>query len=291
MIQNAICCLFAALLVVACSPSEELEHSTTTEEVPTENPICFNHSLLVLDSATYFAAVNSEFLHEFAFAEERQLEGYKGFYLFGQTNYIELFHPNSFEGNVEAVGGMWVCHASLKAHHLEQLNRTTDDCIDFESDELFQYYSLVLNDSVEPIISAWEMQPDFYESWTKKSYHDSLVFLPVDYNSPADTDSAAHYVMKDVSGIGLSVTPADSAKVVTYLQEIGYTSATAVNGQRRMSNNDQFIELQVSDSHHAPTINCFYIELNQTVEPANEVIGHSKLVCERDQAIWYFGLE
>ncbi|NRA13156.1 MAG: hypothetical protein HRT57_14500 [Crocinitomicaceae bacterium] len=87
-------------LIGACSTSEKPEdkENPNSNEVKIGNQVCFNHSLLVLDSTTYDAAVNSEFISYFAFSYEKQLPGYQGFYLIGATNYLEFFHPKSMEG-------------------------------------------------------------------------------------------------------------------------------------------------------------------------------------------------
>jgi hypothetical protein len=281
-------------MFMACSTSEKLAVSDTsiTNEVKTSsNPICFNHSVLVLESTTYEAVVNSEFINQFAFSYEKQLKGWKGFYMFGKTNYLELFHPKSFEDHEEEEGVIWICHASLKPNHLEQLNKQKFDFIEYESEDELDYLNLVMNDSVDPTISTWEMGKNYYESWTKKEYHDSIEFLPVDYNSQKDTDSSSNYLMNDVYGIGLSLNPDDSLKVISYLKEIGYESFSEFNGNTRISNNDQFIELLVSEETKSPTINRYYIKLNQSIEQHTEVIGNSRIECNGKLAIWYFEIK
>jgi len=251
------------------------------------NLVCFNHSLLILDSATYYAAVNSEFINHFAFSHEKQLTGYKGFYLIGKTNYIELFHPKSFEGEEEEQGGIWICLASLKANYLKKLNKEKLDFIEFETDDRFNKLSLIVDDSISPI-TTWEMRKTQYESWTKKEYHDSITFLPVDYNSPQESDSSDNYLMNDVNGMGLNLNPDDSLAVVGYLKQIGYDSITDSEGHVRLSNNDQFIELHISKDHISMSINRFYIQLNRTVERSTETIGSSRIECDGKSAVWFF---
>lgn len=251
------------------------------------NPICFNHAVLVLDSATYYEVVNSKFIKQFAFSQERQLNGYKGFYLFGKTNYIELFHPKSFDGYVEEEGGIWINLAPLKANYINNLNWGNLDFVKYESNDHFHDLSLVVSDSNNPI-ATWEMTKVHYESWTKKKYNDSIEFLPVDYNSPQDSDSSSNYLMNDVVGIGLSINPEDSLSVVSYLSIVGYEAVSEQNGLTRISNNDQFIELHTSKAINTPTINRFYIQLNKPVEKSTEAIGNSRIEYDGKSAIWYF---
>ncbi len=282
-----------AVIIGACSTSENPEDNDNLmpNEFKIGDQVCFNHSLLVLDSVTYYAAVNSEFISHFAFSHEKQLIGYKGFYLFGKTNYIELFHPKSFEGVEEEQGGIWICFASLKANYLKNLNKEKLDFIEFESDDDYNSLSLIVKDSINPIITTREMRKQHFESWTKKEYHDSIDFLPVDYNSPQDSDSSSNYLMNDVYGIGLSLNPDDSLKVINYLKEIGYDSYSEFNGYTRISNNDQFIELHISYDNNSPSINRYYIQLNKSVEQSTEVIGNSRVECDGRLAIWYFEIK
>ena len=290
MTKNRFFFLFCAVLFGACSTVKEstgVGIPLTHEQQTRHNPICFNHSVLVLDSATYYAAVNSDFLRRFAFSQERQMNGYKGFYLFGKTNYIELFHPKSFDGYVEEEGGIWINLAPLKANYIKNLNWKNLDFVNYESNDHFYDLSLIIRDSINPI-ATWEMTKVQYESWTKKKYNDSIEFLPFDYNSPQDSDSSTNYTMNDVIGIGLSVHPVDSLAIVDYLKVVGFETISAQNGLTRISNNDQFIELHFSESPLLPTINRYFIRLNKSVEPTTEIIGHSRIECDGKLAIWYF---
>jgi hypothetical protein len=289
MIRNLFFFLIIFLLTGACSSLEKNEEKllATTKDIENEKMICFNHSLLVLDSTTYAAAVHSEFLRQFAFSYEKQLPGYEGFYLIGSTNYLEFFHPKSMDGEELKIGEIWICLASLQANFLKKLNTQKLKFINYESDDQFNYLSLVLNDSINPI-TTWEMRKKQYESWTKKEYHDSIVFLPVDYNSPQESDSSSNYLMKDVVGIGLSLHPDDSSMVISYLKEIGFNSIAKSKEFVRFSNQDQFVELYWSKKKNSPKINRYYIRLNKTVAPRTEIIGHSRIECAGQQAIWYF---
>lgn len=273
----------------ACSPSEKSEAISTSvhSEVKNEIPICFNHALLVLDSTTYTAVVNSKFINQFAFYYEKQLQGYQGFYLIGSTNYIELFHPKSMEDEDLKIGEIWICFASLKANYLKTLSTNKQNFIKYESDDSYNYLSFLINDTINPI-TTWEMKKKQYESWTKKKYHDSIVFLPVDYNSPQESDSSSNYLMNDVIGIGLSLNPDDSSKVISYFNTIGYDSVSEYDGHIRISNKAQFIELHLSNNTNSQSINRFYIQLNKSVVKSTEVIGNSRIECDGKQAIWIF---
>jgi hypothetical protein len=127
-----------------------------------------------------------------------------------------------------------------------------------------------------------------FESWTKKEYHDSVTFLPVDYNSPQESDSSDNYLMNDVNGMGLSLNPDDSLTIINYLNEIGYDSVSEFKGHTRFSNDNQFIELHVSKTNKFLSINRYYIQLNKSVEKSTEIIGNSRIECDGKSAIWIF---
>jgi hypothetical protein len=289
MIRNLFFFLSFAAVIGACSTlgNPKDKDNSKSKKIEIENQVCFNHSLLVLDSATYDAVVNSEFLSRFAFSYEKNLTGYQGFYLIGETNYLEMFHPNSFEGEQMEHGTIWICLASLKANYLEQLNKEELDFIEFESDDDYNYLSLMIDDSINPI-TTWEMRRNQFESWTKKEYNDSITFLPVDYNNPQESDSSSNYLMNEVYGIGLSLNPTDSLKVISYLKEIGYDSYSVFNGHTRLSNNEQFVELHILKDINSLSINRYYIQLNKFVRQSTEVIGSSRIECDGKSATWIF---
>lgn len=284
-------CAISIVSIGACSRSEKPEDEAISDEIEqtAADLICFNHSLLVVDSLTYDAAVNSEFINKhFAFSHEKQLAGFHGFYLIGKTNYIELFNPKSIDGEVNEPGTIWMCLASLKANYLKTLNKEKRAFIEFESDDVFNSLSLVVNDSTTPITTR-EMRKEQYESWTKKQYHDSVEFLPVDYNSPEESDSSSNYLMNDVIGIGLSFNTNDRETVIDYLAELGFDSISEFEGRARVSNDrNQFIELYMSRKNVSISINRFYFQLNKSVERSTETIGHSRIECDGDHAIWIF---
>ena len=166
------------------------------------------------------------------------------------------------------------------------MNKNEQDFIKYDFDDYYNYLSLITIDSINPI-TTWEMRQKQYESWTKKKYHDSITFLPVDYNSTQESDSSSNYLMNDVIGIGLSLNPNDSLKVISYLKEIGYDSYSAINGFNRISNKHQFFELQFIEELKSPTINSYFIQLNESVEATTEIIGNSRIECNDRLAIWY----
>lgn len=280
------------LFIGACKTSGKYENNVTekTNETVAVNQVCFNHALLVLDSVTYAEAIKSAFLRKFAFSYEKQLQGYNGFYLIGATNYLELFHPESMDGAELENGEIWICLASLKANYLQELNKKKRNYIEYESDDSYNYLSLITNDSLNPI-TTWEMRRKQYESWTKKNYHDSVRFLPVDYNSPEESDSSSNYLMNEVIGIGLSLNLNDSLDVINYLREVGFDSYSRIDGATRISNSGQFFELNFIKDFRSPTINRYFIQLNEPVESRTETIGNSQLDCDGRLAIWQFNLE
>lgn len=279
--------MLICLVFSACSTEEKPDTTTELIDADLEDRIKFNHSLLVLDSATYHAMLNSTFIKQFAFSYEKQMDDYEGFYLIGATNYLEFFHPKSLKGETLEEGEIWICLASLKANYLKSLDDEKLDFVRYESDDQFNYLSLLTKDSINPI-ATWEMRKEQYESWTKKVYHDSINFLPVDYNSPQESDSSQNYYMNDVIGIGMIIATNDSIKVVDYLVKIGFSSLSEFNGHSRFSNSSQFIELHVSDLNISPTIDRYYLQLNSSMATTTELIGNSRLECDDKMAIWYF---
>lgn len=289
MVRNLFIFLYVILIIGACTRSEKTndKDNSKSNEFKVGNQICLNHSLLVLDSTTYHATVNSKFISQFAFSYEKQFQGYQGFYLIGATNYLEFFHPKSMEGKDLEKDDIWICLASLKANYLEELSLEKWSFIEYESDDYFNYLSLITEDSINPI-TTWEMKKKQYESWTKKEFHDSISFFPVDYNSPQESDSSYNYLMNDIIGIGIRLNPNDSSKVINYLKGIGYNSYSELNKNKRLSNGGQFIELHISNDNNSLSINRYYIRLNESVESTTEIIGNSRIECEGELAVWYF---
>jgi len=226
-------------------------------------------------------------LTQFAFSHEKQLPGYKGLYLIGATTYLEIFHPKSVAGEELKAGEFRVFLASLKANHLKKLNGQKLNHIVYESDDEYNYLSLMINDSTTPI-TTWEMKKEQYESWTKKEFLDSIAYLPVDYNSPQESDSSANYWMKDLVGIGLSLSAPDTSTIISYLQEIGFDQRSTTQDGLRFSDGDQFFELHLTNNRTSPTIDRYYIELNKPVTAKTEFLGKSRIECAGTEAIWYF---
>ena len=65
--------------------------------------------------------------------------------------------------------------------------------------------------------------------------------------------------MNDVVGIGLSLHPDDSSKVISYLKEIGFATRSKTKDIMRLSNQDQFVELFLTKNYSSPKIKRYYI--------------------------------
>jgi hypothetical protein len=76
-----------------------------------------------------------------------------------------------------------------RVNQLESINIDNKKMIDYTSNEEFDELSLYFQDSTN-LFTTWEMNKNHYENWSKKSFNDSVTFLPIDYNSPADSDSS-----------------------------------------------------------------------------------------------------
>ncbi len=249
--------------------------------------LCFNHSLLVLDSTTYDALLESKFLASFAFSHEKHLSGYHGFYMIGRTNYIELFHEGSFDGETLDVGTTWICLAALKVGVVDELVSVKYPFITTEKDENFNSVSVVTDDTSE-VISLREMQKSLYEGWAKKSYHDSVTFLPVDYNSPAESDSSKNYFFRDIKGIDLEANTEDIERIRAYLKLLGFKKEDDKKTHMRFEYHGQFIELFANDDMKSPKIRRFHLTLNRSIKEHIEPIGNSTLQCKGLKATWTF---
>ena len=183
--------------------------------------------MLVLDSVTYQEVSHSEFIRtEFGFISEKKLDHWKGLYLIGESNYLELFHPKSIKNENLNPGVNWICLTSMKSNYIQQLD--TSSVFIYDYDEQFNYYSLALNDSTYPITTQ-EMKQAQYESWVKKPFHESMEFNPVDYNSPADADSSKNFPLQDIVAIHLTINSNDSLSYISYLSNCGYTITNTVD--------------------------------------------------------------
>jgi hypothetical protein len=257
-----------------------------TQAQKKDGSVVLNHFLIVVDSATYKAALNSEFLNEeFAFAREKKLKMWEGFYIVGEDNYIELFHQNSYYGEILPIGDIWICHASLKANSIKDYNLKKTTLIDYSSNESFDELSFYTIDSSN-LMTTQEMNQLQYESWVKKRYHDSLTFETVDYNSPAEVDSSKSYLFKNVSGIQLEVNSRDSVNITRYLSIIGYAPTLNAPGKLTFSNSIDFVELIFSNDVEGANVSVIYFELRKQIASKSLTLGNSEMVIEGNKGRW-----
>lgn len=247
--------------------------------------IILNHFLITVDSTTYQALLNSEVLNsDFAFAYERN-KNWEGIYIIGQDNYIEIFHPNSISDEYIPVGFTWVCQASLVANCLENYDLPNNDQIMYSSEEDYDYLSVYTQDSSN-LMSTCEMNKVQYESWTKKTFHDSLIFQTTDYNSSAESDSSKNHLFKNVTGIQINLNISDSLSVTQYLNLVGYTVESKGENRMKFTNSNDFIELRFSESVEIASISVIYFELNQPAEPKRISVGSSEIIIEGETGKW-----
>jgi hypothetical protein len=248
--------------------------------------IVLNHFLVIVDSITYQEILNSKILNSnFAYAHEKQLSGYSGIYVFGQNNYIEIFNPRSIQNELHSPGESWVCHTSLKVNHLESIDISNKSRIVYSTDEEFDDLSLYFQDSTN-LFTTWEMNKNHYENWSKKIFHDSVTFLPVDYNSPADSDSSKNYLFKDVAGIKITLNHSDSSDVIDYLTLLGYSRSLSNTNTIRFSNSIDFIELDFQKEVKMASISTIYLNLKNESLTEQLQIGQTTLFIDGKQAVW-----
>lgn len=248
-------------------------------------PIVLNHFLVVVDTGTYQAILNSEILNSnFSYAYEKD-ENWEGIYIIGQDNYIEILHPQSIKNETMPVGFSWVCHTSLQANYIEKLDLQGSKMMDYSSDKEYDYLSFYTQDSSN-LFTTWEMNKWQYESWTQKEYHDSLIFQTVDYNSPAESDSAKNYVFKNVSGIRVRLPSTEALNVSNYLTTLGYTVVSDNPNILKYANAIDFIELEFSSSREPATVSTIYFDLLTESEPKQILIGKSELFIQGNTGKW-----
>lgn len=253
--------------------------------------IVLNHFLLIVDSLTYHEILESKIMQaQFAFSHEKQLQGYRGIYIIGKDNYIEVFNPRSIENEYHEPRSAWICYTSMKANYVKKLNVAGAKAIDFSSDDEADYLSLYFHDSTN-LISTWEMKKSHYENWSKKTFHDSVSFLSVDYNSQAESDSSKNYLFSNVAGIQVVVDKLDSVITVDYLKQIGYSATFDPGDKMRFTNSVDFIEIDFQKDVHIPTIKKVFMDLKKTSKSEQIEIGKSILKIEGKSAIWEFNLE
>lgn len=253
--------------------------------------VLLNHFYITVDSTTYQAILGSEILNsDFAYAYERN-KYWEGIYLFGQDNYIEIFHPNSIPNEYLPIGFTWICQASLVANCTKKYDLPDNNLITYSSDENYNELSVYTQDSIyiqnsASLMTTVEMKKNQYESWTKKTYNDSLIFQTTDYNSPAESDSSRNYLFNNVTGIQVKMNLKDSLSITQYLNLIGYTVESNTHDILKFSNSIDFIELDFSENVEFASISIIYFELNQPSEPKQIPLGNSEILIEGNNGKW-----
>jgi hypothetical protein len=248
--------------------------------------IRLNHMLVVVDSATYTALCDSSFMdNSLWFAHEKELNYWKGFYIIGENNYLEIFNQQSMKGDTLDLGDNWTCYASMKSNHFRSL-KLNETYMDLEEDEDFKTLSFQLNDSVSPF-EAWEMNQAHYESWTKKKFKAGMSFEPYDYNSKAESDSSNNYLFNDVIGINYSIPEADSSRAIAFFEVCGYSISERSTDEVSFENGVERITLQFEEVDTV-TINSIELKLNETLKEEELAIGSTKLIIDGDTVTWSF---
>lgn len=274
--------LTISLFLTMCSGTRAQTHDCS---------VVLNHFLMVVDSTTYQAVLNSEILHsDFAYAYENN-KNWEGIYIIGQNNYIELFHPKSVVNELIPVGFTWVCQSSLIANCTEKYDLPDNQMIAYSSDENFDELTVYTHDSVNShgssgLMTTLEMNKKQYESWTTKTFSDSLKFETTDYNSPAESDSSKNYLFKNVTGIKINLSFRDSLNITQYLNLIGYTVESIDQKKVKFSNSIDFIELNFSEHAEFSSISVVYFQLNQPTELRRISLGNSEIVLEGTTGKW-----
>ena len=260
----------------------------TTSSIKGQNnipKIVLNHFLVIVDSTTYEEILKSKILNSnFAFSHEKKLKGYSGIYIIGQDNYIEIFNPKSIQNEVHKPGESWICHTSMKVNQLENLN-TSKKMFNYSTNGEFDELSLYFKDSTN-LFTTWEMNKNHYENWSKKTFSDSVNFLAVDYNSPAESDSSRNYLFNNVAGVSISINKSDSLEIIDYMTLIGYSKTITKENKLRFSNSTDFIEIVFHKEKEIPRITTIYLKLNSENKSERIQIGNSELIIKGKQAIW-----
>ena len=260
----------------------------TTSSIKGQNnipKIVLNHFLVIVDSTTYEEILKSKILNSnFAFSHEKKLKVYSGIYIIGQDNYIEIFNPKSIQNEVHKPGESWICHTSMKVNQLENLN-TSKKMFNYSTNEEFDELSLYFKDSTN-LFTTWEMNKNHYENWSKKTFSDSVNFLAVDYNSPAESDSSRNYLFNNVAGVSISINISDSLEIIDYMTLIGYSKTITKENKLRFSNSTDFIEIVFHKEKEIPRITTIYLKLNSENKSERIQIGNSELIIKGKQAIW-----
>jgi len=253
--------------------------------------VVLNHFLIGVDSTTYQAILGSEILNsDLAYAYERN-KNWEGIYIYGQDNYIEIFHPKSVPNEYVPIGLTWVCLTSLVANCTEKYNLPNTDLITYSSGENYDELSVYTTDSVyikesSELICTREMNKKQYESWTKKTFNDSLSFQTTDYNNPAESDSTKNYLFNNVTGIQIKLNLIDSLSITHYLTLIGYSVESNIQNKIKFSNSIDFIELDFSENVEFASISVIYFELNEPTESKHISLGNSEIIIKGNIGKW-----
>lgn len=253
--------------------------------------VVLNHILITVDSTTYQAILKSELVNSnFAFAYERN-KNWEGIYMIGKDNYIEIFHPNSIPNNPIPIGNTWICQTSLVANCIENYELPDNKQIDYSLNESFDELSVNTLDPIymqdsSNLMTTWEMNKFQYESWTKKTYNDSLIFKTTDYNSISESDSSKNYSFNNITGIQIKLNLKDSSNIVQYLNLIGYTIKSNAQNKMKLSNSIDFIELDFSKNVEFATISTLYFELNKPTKLKHITLGNTEIVITGNVGKW-----
>lgn len=249
--------------------------------------IRLNHLLIVVDSSTYDALTKSSFIkNEFGYSNHRKFENWEGFYIIGSNNYLEIFHPNSIAEEKLLAGENWTCFASMKSGHLASITYDSS-YVRFIEDSNFKYLSCHLNDSISPF-EVWEMNKKQYESWTNKKFEPGMSFNPVDYNSPAESDSAKNYLLNDVVNITYWVPRTDSLKTLHFFENCGYNKREKSREKLFLSNGTETITLDFSKGTDTLVVGSIQLSLNYVYPRKIYEIGNTSLSIVGKSALWKF---
>lgn len=254
--------------------------------------VALNHFLITVDSTTYQAILDSNFLNSnFSYAYERT-KFWEGIYIIGQDNYIEIFHPNSFVEEKIPIGLSWICHASMVANCTGKYDLPDNKQITYTLNDAFDELSVKTQDSVylaqdfSSLMTTREMKKNQYESWTKKTFNDSLIFITTDYNSPAESDSSKNHLFNNITGISINLNNRDSLSITQYLNVIGYTIESNIKNRVKYSNSIDFVELDFVKHVEFASVSAVYFKLNQYSELKRIALGNSEIVLDGTEGKW-----
>ncbi|MGV3610702.1 MAG: DUF5829 family protein [Fluviicola sp.] len=255
-----------------------------------EPSIRLNHLWIALDSTTYQAIRNSDFLKSgFAYSMEKQLTYWEGFYIIGKNTYLELFHPKSIVGEKLVPGQNWTSYSSLQSGSVNSL-ALDSSYINMEDDDHFKclnYISYVQDDTLSPF-AIYEMKQLHYEGWVKKEFKQGMTFDPVDYNSRAESDSSENYLFQDIVGITYSIPSADAANAIDFFSKSGYPVKKRAKNCVVCDNGTERIVLLFKDNAGTVLVNSLELKLRGKYKKKKYFFGQSKLLIKGETATWCF---